>query len=100
MSNLLHVRWRVGSQQQNFLRLSRQPIEWLGRPIMKSLLLGTILGGLAAFTWSTISWTVLPWHQKPMLHFQNEDEVSAVVASHAPQSGIYILPAGPSQEGM
>ncbi len=67
---------------------------------MKSLLLGTILGAIAAFIWSTISWTVLPWHEKPMLHFQNEDEVSAVIASHAPQSGMYLLPAGPSREGM
>jgi hypothetical protein len=68
--------------------------------MMKSLLLGTILGGMVAFVWSTISWTVLPWHEKPMLHFQNEDEVSVVIASHTPQSGIYLLPAGPSQEGM
>jgi len=68
--------------------------------MMKSLLLGTILGGIAAFVWSTISWTVLPWHEKPLLHFQNEDEVTAVISLHAPQSGIYLLPAGPSQEGM
>ena len=67
---------------------------------MKSLLLGTILGGIAAFVWSSISWIVLPWHEKPLLHFQNEDEVSAIIASHAPESGIYLLPAGPSQEGM
>jgi hypothetical protein len=68
--------------------------------MMKSLLLGTILGGIAAFIWSTISWTVLSWHAKSVLHFQNEDEVSAVIASHAPQSGMYLVPAGPSEEGM
>jgi hypothetical protein len=68
--------------------------------MMKSLLLGAILGGIAAFIWSTISWTVLRWHEKPMLHFQNEDEITEAISSHAPQSGIYILPAGPSQEGM
>jgi len=67
---------------------------------MKSLLLGTILGGITAFLWSTISWAILPWHEKPMLRFQNEDEVSTVIGGHAPESGIYILPAGPSQEGM
>jgi hypothetical protein len=32
--------------------------------------------------------------------FQNEDEVSAVIASHAPESGNYLLPTGPPQEGM
>lgn len=52
----------------------------------KSLLLGAILGGLTAFIWSSISWEVLGWHEKPMLAFQNEDEVAAVIASHTPQS--------------
>jgi hypothetical protein len=66
----------------------------------KSLLLGTILGGLAAFVWSSISWEVFDWHEKSMLSFQNDDEVSAVIASHAPQSGVYLLPGTPSQEGM
>jgi hypothetical protein len=66
----------------------------------KSLLLGTILGGLAAFVWSSISWEVFGWHEKSMLSFQNDDEVSAVIASHAPQSGVYLLPGTPSQEGM
>jgi hypothetical protein len=68
--------------------------------VTKSLLLGTILGGLVAFVWSSISWEVLGWHEKPMLSFQNDDEVSAVIASHAPQSGIYLLPGTPSTEGM
>ncbi|HXO00059.1 MAG TPA: hypothetical protein VN881_13365 [Candidatus Acidoferrales bacterium] len=62
----------------------------------KSLLLGALLGGLTAFIWSSISWEVLGWHEKPMLAFQNEDEVSAVIASHASQSGIYLLPGAPA----
>ena len=66
----------------------------------KSLLLGAILGGLTAFIWSSISWEVLGWHEKPMLAFQNEDEVAAVIASHAPQSGIYLLPGAPLPEGL
>jgi hypothetical protein len=66
----------------------------------KSLLLGTVLGGLTAFIWSSISWAVLTWHEKPMLPFQNEDDVAAVIASHSTQSGIYILPGAPSTEGM
>lgn len=58
----------------------------------KSLLLGALLGGLTAFIWSSISWEVLGWHETPMLAFQNEDEVAAVIASHTTQSGIYLLP--------
>jgi len=68
--------------------------------MLKSLVLGAILGGLTAFIWSFISWSFLPWHQKQLRSFQNEDEVSAVIASHAPESGNYLLPTGPPQEGM
>jgi len=66
----------------------------------KALILGTLLGGLAAFVWSSISWEVVDWHEKTMVSFQNEDEVSAVIASHAATDGIYLLPYGPSTEGM
>ena len=66
----------------------------------KSLLLGTILGGLAAFLWSSVSWEVLGWHEKTMLNFQNDDEVSAVIASHAAKDGTYLLPGAPSRAGM
>jgi hypothetical protein len=66
----------------------------------KSLLLGAILGGLAAFIWSSISWELLGWHEKPMLAFQNEDDVATVIQLHTTQSGVYLLPGGPRIEGM
>lgn len=68
--------------------------------MLKSLILGALLGGLTAFVWSAISWSVLPWHIKRLRSFQNEDEVSAVIALHAPGSGNYLLPTGPPQEGL
>jgi len=68
--------------------------------MIRSLVLGTILGGLAAFAWSTISWEVLGWHEKGMISFQNEDEVSAIIASHATKDGTYILPSVPPTKGM
>jgi hypothetical protein len=68
--------------------------------MLKSLVLGTILGGLVAFVWSSISWEVLPWHEKPILSFQNDEEVSAVIRSHTVKSGVYILPGGPPMETM
>jgi hypothetical protein len=68
--------------------------------MIRSLVLGTILGGLTAFIWSSISWSLLTWHEKPLHTFQNENEVSAVIASHTTESGNYILPGGSSQEGM
>jgi len=68
--------------------------------MLKPLLVGAILGGITAFLWSFISWSVLPWHLKQLRSFQNEDEVTAVISSHAPQSGNYLLPTGPPQEGL
>ena len=68
--------------------------------MIKSLVLGAVLGGITAFLWSFISWDLLPWHEKQLRSFQNEDEVLAVIASHAPQSGNYLLPTGPSEEGL
>jgi hypothetical protein len=66
----------------------------------RSLILGTILGGLVAFAWSTVSWEMLGWHEKAMINFQNDDEVSAVIASHAAKDGTYILPGSRPTEGM
>jgi hypothetical protein len=53
-----------------------------------------------AFLWSTVSWEILGWHEKTMVTFQNDDEVSAVIASHAAKDGTYILPGSPSTEGL
>ena len=68
--------------------------------MFKRLLLGAILGGITAFLWSFVSWSVLPWHERTLRSFQNEDEVSVVIGSHAATSGNYILPSGPSQQGL
>jgi len=66
----------------------------------KSLLLGTLLGGLTAFAWSMVSWELVGWHEKTMAGFQNEDEVAAVIAPHASSDGPYILASVPRVEGM
>jgi hypothetical protein len=66
----------------------------------KSLILGTIWGGLMAFLWSSVSWEIIGWHEKTMVGFQNEDEVSAVIASHASQDGTYMLPHAAPTAGM
>ncbi|HMD96706.1 MAG TPA: hypothetical protein VKM93_05155 [Terriglobia bacterium] len=66
----------------------------------RALVLGTILGGLVAFLWSSLSWEVLGWHEKTMVAFQNQDQVSAVIDSHVTADGTYLLPAVPPTEGM
>ncbi len=68
--------------------------------MLRALVLGTILGGLVAFVWSSVSWELLGWHEKTLVSFQNDEEVSAVIDSHAPKDGTYILPGMPPTEGV
>jgi hypothetical protein len=63
--------------------------------MLKALVLGTVLGGLALFAWSAISWMVLPLHDKVMTVFTNDDAVTQAIVANAPRSGVYILPGGP-----
>jgi hypothetical protein len=63
---------------------------------MKPLLLSSVLGGLVAFVWGFISWTVLPWHKT--LAFRDDAEVGAVLRKNAPEHGIYLLPGERSRD--
>jgi hypothetical protein len=65
---------------------------------LKSLLLGTLLGGLAALIWSNISWELIGWHEKSLLTFQKDQEVAAVISSHTVADGMYLMPYGMSKD--
>lgn len=62
---------------------------------MTQLLIAALLGGLAFFIWSAISWMALPWQRMVYKSFVDEDEVARVIGLHAPDSGMYGLPAEP-----
>ena len=61
---------------------------------MKNLILASVLGGLAAFAWGSISWMALPWHNAEHSRFQDESAVAKVLVENAPTSGLYVM--GPS----
>ena len=65
---------------------------------MKSLILGTLLGGLTALVWSNISWELIGWHEKSLLTFQQDPEVAAVISSHTMKDGTYLMPFGTSKQ--
>ncbi len=67
---------------------------------MRSLLLGTILGGLTAFLWSTTSWELLGWHEASVHAFPNEAEVVAAMTAKPLESGVYLLPSAPKADGL
>jgi len=63
--------------------------------MVKSLVLGALLGGIVAFAWSAVSWTMLTWHNPTMNSFTNEEAVAKVLAENAPVGGMYWLPGVP-----
>jgi hypothetical protein len=60
--------------------------------MFKTLIIGGVVGGLVAFLWTALSWTVLPWHGASLLSFTNEDAVAQAIVANAPEPGVYSLP--------
>ena len=61
---------------------------------MKTLLKGTIFGGLTLFFWGWISWMVIPWHNATLNALINEPLVEQVLIATAPEKAVYLLPSG------
>ena len=60
--------------------------------MMKKIVLGTLLGGILMFTWSAISWELLPWHTSAFGAFSNEDTLTQDVIAGAKEAGMYSIP--------
>ncbi len=60
--------------------------------MIKKMILGAVVGGILAYLWLTISWVLLPWHEKTIKSFKNERFVSWVFRENAPKKGVYLLP--------
>lgn len=67
--------------------------------MLKSLVLGGVLGGALVFIWGAVSWMVLPWHDATLNRFTNEDVVSVTLDAYAPDTGVYMLAPGMDEEG-
>lgn len=60
--------------------------------MLKTSLIGGVLGGIILFVWSAVSWMVLPWHMMTLHSFKDEVAVVQTIQTNAPQSGMYMLP--------
>jgi hypothetical protein len=67
--------------------------------MVKRLIRGALLGGLAAYVWIVFSWTVLPLHGWTLQRFGQEEVVAALLRSQAPDSGVYVLPHPAGRDG-
>ena len=61
--------------------------------MLKSAVIGTVLGGVVLFVWSAISWMALPWHQKTMTPFKDDHAMAQAIVANADRSGVYFLPS-------
>lgn len=59
---------------------------------MKTILKGTIIGGIIAFVWGTISWMVIPWHQAMFQQFKNPANVESAILRNVEGPGVYTIP--------
>lgn len=60
--------------------------------MVRSLVLGTVLGGLVMFGWGAVNHMLLPWTTEALLPFTNEEAVRQAVVANTPRPGIYVLP--------
>ncbi|MBI3288529.1 MAG: hypothetical protein HYZ74_03315 [Elusimicrobia bacterium] len=52
---------------------------------------GAVAGGLVAFAWSALSWTVLPFHNMTVNAFGDPAAIVSAIETGAPRSGVYVL---------
>lgn len=56
---------------------------------------GAVAGGLIAFAWGALSWTVLPFHDKTIGRFADAAPIVNALEAAAPASGIYLVANDP-----
>ena len=64
--------------------------------MMRSLVLGSLRGGVVVFTWTAVSWMLLPWHNGHMKSFTDEAAVAQVILDNAPSGGMFAIPGWPA----
>jgi hypothetical protein len=60
--------------------------------LVKNIVVTGVAGAIVLFIWSSISWMVLPWHQKTLHQFKDGAMLAAVLKANVDQSGVYLLP--------
>lgn len=60
--------------------------------MVKTLVKGSLAGGMALFLWGMVSWMCLPWHDAVIGQLAREDLFTAVLEEAVPSSGVYLYP--------
>ncbi len=62
---------------------------------MKRVVIAGLLGGLAAFVWSALSWTVLPFQTEKFQTMPDESAIAEILAQKITRAGVYHYPGYP-----
>ena len=60
--------------------------------MLKKVVWGTLLGGIAAFAVGAVWWMVLPWQGQSVKAVSDENAVASVFRSQVSHSGVYVIP--------
>jgi hypothetical protein len=63
---------------------------------MKRILLAGVLGGVVAFMWGALSWSVLPFQTGKFRNIPDEARVAEVLRGALPAAGVYHYPGYPA----
>lgn len=62
------------------------------RIMMKRLLIGGLVGGIALFMWGFVSWVVLTWHFDTVKHDRSVMAIVEDIEDHLQETGVYYFP--------
>ena len=57
---------------------------------MKRVLIAGLVGGVAVYIWSFVSWTFIPWHM--MQAFPQQEQVAQTLRATGAEDGVYMVP--------
>lgn len=59
----------------------------------KTVIFGSLVGGVIVFIWGMVSWMLLPWHEVHFKDFNKPEQVRECILQNAGCAGIYTLPS-------
>ena len=60
--------------------------------MLKQIIIGGIVGGIALFAWGFVSWAAMDWHHNTVQSHEGIDAVVESIDEHLPETGVYYFP--------
>jgi len=60
--------------------------------MLKQIIVGGIVGGIALFAWGFVSWAAMDWHHNTVRSHEGIEAVVENIDEHLPETGVYYFP--------